>query len=150
MRHKKASFDSINNLMIAFLGFFLICTLAIFFVSTIKHQPTLVCSDPDRATDYRNDSCYMCATPVNGTVKTWVFNTTGLACCNNSVNSCFGINTSAAKEYNGSAWEGIKYMSDASMLPPQFASIIVIVVIIVGILAILATIGYVGYKRLKE
>ena len=43
----------------------------------------------------------------------------------------------------------MKYMSDAALLPPQFASLIVIVVIIVGILGMLTLIGYGVYSRMK-
>lgn len=44
----------------------------------------------------------------------------------------------------------MRYMSDAALLPPQFASLIVIVVIIVGILGMLALIGYGVYSKMKQ
>lgn len=44
----------------------------------------------------------------------------------------------------------MQYMSDAALLPPQFASLIVIVVIIVGILGMLALIGYGVYSHMNK
>lgn len=42
------------------------------------------------------------------------------------------------------------YMSEAAILPPQFASLIVIVLIMVGIIGMLGMIGYAAYKKANE
>lgn len=50
---------------------------------------------------------------------------------------------------DANATKAMGYMADAALLPPQFASLIVIVVIIVGILGMLTLIGYGAYQRMK-
>lgn len=50
---------------------------------------------------------------------------------------------------DANATTAMNYMSNAAILPPQFASLIVIVVIIVGILGMLTLIGYGAYQRMK-
>lgn len=50
---------------------------------------------------------------------------------------------------DANATKAMRYMTDAAMLPPQFASLIVIVVIIVGLLGMLALIGYGVYTKMQ-
>lgn len=50
---------------------------------------------------------------------------------------------------DANATKAMNYMADAAILPPQFASLIVIVVIIVGLLGMLAMIGLGVYNRMK-
>lgn len=50
---------------------------------------------------------------------------------------------------NANATAAMNNMEEASLLPPQFAQIIVIVVIIVGILGMLAFVGMGAYRRMR-
>jgi hypothetical protein len=51
---------------------------------------------------------------------------------------------------DANATKAMAYMADAALLPPQFASLIVIVVIIVGILGMLALLGYGVYSKMQQ
>jgi hypothetical protein len=51
---------------------------------------------------------------------------------------------------DSNATAAIAYLQNAAILPPQFASIIVITIIIVGIIALLGAIGLGVYGRMKR
>lgn len=147
MKHKKAAFESINNMMIGFVGFVLIVVLCIVMISIFK-STTLVCANDitNRTSTYYNGACYSCA--WNGTSAT-AFNSTDSA-CHNTTATRDTQGAGALTEYSGAAYNATKYLNNAALLPPQFASLIVIVVIIIGILGLLSVIGYNAYKKMKD
>lgn len=144
--NKKANFNILNGLLIGFIGFVLVAVLTIMIVSNMQ-STNLICTDPTIPVRSVNNVCQACPT-VAGTQFLY-FNTTNNFCCNQSVSHCFGQNASAVVEYSGAAYNATKQLKDASILPPQFASIIIIMLLIVGVLSLLAIVGYNTYQKMK-
>jgi hypothetical protein len=147
MKNKKGDFNQINQYLLGFIGFVVIILMAIFVISSIK-TTSLVCgSDPDgRITRIASDqSCESCPMGYN------YFNSSKDQTCCLTGSACMGAaNQSAVVGYNGSAYKATGYLQSASLLPPQFASLIIITVIIAGILSLLALLGYGVYKKMNE
>lgn len=147
MKNKKGEFSLITSLLIGFIGFVLVTLMVIFILAQMK-STTLVCgNDPNGLpTSFQNGACLTCPSTA------WVFNTTGTACCNatGGTANCLGANTTASVGYSGASYNATQNLMQAAILPPQFASLIVIVCIVVGILSLLALIGFNAYQRMKN
>jgi cell division protein FtsX len=137
--NKKAQFQFINEGMIAFIGFVLICILIVVFISTYK-QSSVACQDGQY--DSTMDNCVACRSGF-----TW--NASKDVCCNYSTTGCEGAN-STTTTFPSSAANATPYFIQASLIAPQFASIIVIAMVVVGILAVLGWMGYHMHKKMNE
>lgn len=143
---KKAQFNLINQGLIAFVGFILVVILTILMISIFK-QTSIACSDPTGVpVRYSNNDCRACPSTA------WIFNTTSEYCCNatGGTTHCLGANQTPTLLYSGNASVGLRLLQNAAILPPQFASVIIIVIITIGVLAMLAIIGYNAYQKMKQ
>lgn len=140
---KGLAFEAINKGMIAFLGFVLITVLVILLVSQAK-QTSIVCGSDTVPVRFSSGFCQAC--PSND----WQFHNTTVCCNSTTTPACDGANQTAIVEFTGAAYNATADLSEASLLPPQFAQIIVIVVIIVAIIGMLSYIGYGAYQRMRR
>lgn len=114
---------------------------------SITQKTSIVCggsSNTNESLTYYNGACYSCI--GNLTWPTTHFNSSDGYCHNDTTNTAGTL----AIEYTGSAYNASKDLKSASILPTQFASIIIIVILIVGVLSLLALIGYNTYQKMKQ
>lgn len=150
MKAKKAEFNMLNSMLISFIGFILVSIMVIIVIANIN-TTTLICPTDSGGAPTRVSStgtCQACPSSL------WIFNTTGNICCNASTGlgagcTAAGNQTAIVDYWGSSSYNASKNLMSAAILPPQFASIIVIVVVIVGILSLLALIGYNVYQKMQ-
>lgn len=134
---KKGVFDLINAGMIAFITFTMVILLAVLLVSTTKTS-SLVCSGVNV-----NGACYLCDDNGLRTVNVSTYNASS-GFCTNATSAAVPVHEDPSAQYNAT-----RDLQAASLLPPQFAQIIIIVIIVVGILGLLSVVGYGVYKRMN-
>lgn len=141
--NKKAQLQLITTGMMGFIGFVLIAVLTVLMVEIIGSTNTVCGGGVNETQTYYNGVCYSC--PYNSTTP-MPYNTSS-GYCTNSSNGAIKENT--AKVFGSGANNATQNLKTAAMLPPQFASLIVIVVIIIGILGLLAFAGFQAYQKMK-
>lgn len=146
---KKAAFDMINQGMLAFLTFVLVVLLTVLLISQVK-TGTLSCTSSNSSVAMLNGTCYECEKNVSSGVE-FLINTSAAYfptdACVETDN--FGNNRTAT-EFGGAVYNATKDMQEASLLPPQFAQILVIALIITAIIGMLAFGGAVAYQRMRR
>lgn len=148
MKNKKANFAEINKGMIGFMGFVLIIVLVIMVLS-VTEKTSMVCQkdtkDDNRTAGYAEGKCWLCSQNITSQYSLYSLDSGYVTCRNGSTTS--QNNTLFLKEASNAAYNSTKYMKDASLIPPQFASLIIIVIVFVGIIILVAGFGYAIYKR---
>lgn len=149
---KKANIgmNTITAGLIAFISFVLVAILGLLLLSSIK-STNLGCSDPTGAQSvrYKDGMCQACPYAVG--VTSYVFNTTADYCCNatGGTGNCLGTNATGVLAFKSNMTSTVTYLTDAAVLPPQFASLLMIVIVMVGILALLTVIGITAYRKMQ-
>lgn len=151
MKNKKASFQEMNSGLISFAAFVLIIVLIILVIS-VTEKTSMVCQpdneDDNRTAGFAAGKCWLCS--QNMTYYYSVYSTAKgyVTCMNGSTTS--GNNTILLYEASNAAYNSTKYMKDASMLPPQFSSLIMIIIVFVGVILLVGGLGYMAYERMNQ